>query len=866
MVDSRSNQSEAAVVQEEEYRERYGFSDTFEYAFKSRKGLDEDIVREISRIKGEPEWMLEKRLAGYKQFKLEPTPQWGADLNNIDYDDIYYYLNPTNKKSDSWDAVPEEIKRTFDRLGIPEAERKFFAGAEAQYDSEVVYSHIKETLEKDGVIFISTDEAVKRYPEIVKRYFGTVVPPTDNKFAALNTAVWSGGSYIFVPKGVKVEMPLQAYFRINTEKAGQFERTLIIADEGADVTYVEGCFTAGTEIVTREGLKPIEGIKIGDEVLTHNGRYMKVYHAQVRSYNGKLFTIEYYGDTSKKIEVTDEHPFLVARRKRNEYKNKIWEIEWVRADKIDKYDYLAIPIDRNTISKDEREFEIKMKTRWHEIVSKLPIKTDDDFFRLVGYYLSEGSVGGQLGDNYLVFTFNKSEMGYIFDAASLLERYFDKKPSVQKEYKNGIGIVLSSTVAAKFFKEQFGKGAENKHMPEWVLHEDIEKQKELIRGMWRGDGSFMNKNYVVGAKRMFRINTISKVLARQLRNVLLRLNIFSSINVQIRDGPRKNMYCIYIGGENLNWFANLMSFDIKEEIEVGDMKMLSASSFVRTTSSYAQIVGDYAFVPIKDISSREVQNLNVYNFSVQEDESYVANGVAVHNCTAPIYMSSSLHAAVVEIVAKKNAHVRYITIQNWSKNVYNLVTQRAFAYENAFVEWIDTNIGSRANMKYPSVFLKERGARGSVLSVAVAGQNQVQDSGGKIYHLAPDTTSQIISKGVSAGNGMTTYRGLLHVDRNATNAKSTVRCEALLLDEESKTNTFPYMEIDRDDATIMHEASTGKVGEKELFYLMSRGLSEEEALTTIVLGFLDLLARALPLEYSLELKRLVKLDMSKSVG
>jgi Fe-S cluster assembly protein SufB len=474
MVDGKGR-GKAPLVQDADYKKRYGFSDKFEYTFKSRKGIDEDIVREISKIKGEPDWMLEKRLMGYSQFQLKPTPTWGADLSSIDYNDIYYYLEPTDKKSSSWDKVPEEIKRTFDKLGVPEAERKFFAGAEAQYDSEVVYSHIKDELAKDGVIFVSTDEAVKRYPEMIKRYFGTVIPSTDNKFAALNTAVWSGGTFLYVPKGVRVKMPLQTYFRINTEKAGQFERTLIVADEGADVTFIEGC-------------------------------------------------------------------------------------------------------------------------------------------------------------------------------------------------------------------------------------------------------------------------------------------------------------------------------------------------------------------------------------------------------TAPIYMSSSLHAAVVEIIAKKNAHVRYVTIQNWSKNVYNLVTQRAFAHENAFVEWLDANIGSKVNMKYPSIYLKERGARGSVLSVAVAGQDQVQDNGGKIYHLAPETTSQIISKSVSAGNGMTTYRGLLHIDKSAAKVKSTVRCDALLLGEDSKTNTFPYMEAYSEDATITHEARTGKIGDEELFYLMSRGLSEQEAVTAVIMGFIDPLASELPLEYSVELKRLIKLDMPKSVG
>ncbi|MGI0100732.1 MAG: SufD family Fe-S cluster assembly protein [Candidatus Micrarchaeaceae archaeon] len=296
------------------------------------------------------------------------------------------------------------------------------------------------------------------------------------------------------------------------------------------------------------------------------------------------------------------------------------------------------------------------------------------------------------------------------------------------------------------------------------------------------------------------------------------------------------------------------------EISYGNTKMIGMMQ------AATEMSGVYSIISVRRISATEVRDLPVYNFGVEEDESYVACGVAVHNCTAPIYMSSSLHSAVVELVAHKNSHIRYVTIQNWSKNVYNLVTQRAFAYENAHVEWIDGNIGSKLNMKYPSVFLKERGARGEIMSIAVAGPKQVQDSGGKIYHLAPDTTSQIISKSVSSGDGVTTYRGLLHIGKNASNVKSTVRCDALLLDEESKTNTYPYMEVNREDATITHEASTGKVGEEQLFYLMSRGLSEEDALTTVVLGFLDPLARALPLEYSLELRRLIKLDMSNSVG
>lgn len=469
------NEGLEEVVEKKEYVDKYGFYQDVSYT-EFPKGLSEDVIRRISKLKGEPEWMLEKRLTAYKIFESKPMPQWGADLNGIKFEDFYYYMSPkAQKESDKWDNVPEDIKQTFDKLGVPQAERKFFAGAEAQFDSSVVYSHINAELEKLGVIFTDTDTAVKKYPELMKKYWGKIIPPTDNKFAALNTATWSGGSFIYVPKGVKVPMPLNAYFRINAKNSGQFERTLIIADEGADVVYLEGC-------------------------------------------------------------------------------------------------------------------------------------------------------------------------------------------------------------------------------------------------------------------------------------------------------------------------------------------------------------------------------------------------------TAPVYASNSLHSAVVELVALKNSHIRYVTIQNWSKNVYNLVTQRAHAAQGARVEWIDANIGSKINMKYPSIMLQGEGASGEVLSIALAGENQVQDSGGKIYHLASNTTSKIISKSVSKGSGVTSFRGLLHVAKNAANVKSHVSCDALLLDDDAKTNTYPYNQINRSDAMISHEAKVGKISDEEIFYLMSRGISEDDATAMIVLGFIEDLTKVLPLEYSLELKRLIKLDTSKGVG
>jgi len=455
---------------------KYDFKDSTEmYVHLSKKGLTKDTVREISQLKDEPQWMLDFRLRAYDVFMKKPMPQWGGDLNKIDFQNIYYYAKASDKTEKNWDDVPENVKNTFDKLGIPEAEKKFLAGVGAQYESEVVYHNLRDDLAKQGVLFLDTDTALKEHPEIFKKYFSKIIPPEDNKFAALNSAVWSGGSFIYIPPGVKVDMPLQAYFRINAENIGQFERTLIIADEGSEVHYIEGC-------------------------------------------------------------------------------------------------------------------------------------------------------------------------------------------------------------------------------------------------------------------------------------------------------------------------------------------------------------------------------------------------------TAPVYSSESLHSAVVELVAHKDAKLRYTTIQNWSNDVYNLVTKRAYAYEGATVEWIDGNIGSKLTMKYPGIYLMGRKAYGETLSIAFAGKNQHQDTGAKMVHLAPDTTSKITSKSVSRANGRSTYRGLLRVRKGATNVKATVRCDALLLDDTSKTDTYPYMEINQEDATVTHEATVGKIGDEQIFYLMSRGFTEEEALSLIVNGFMEPFTKELPMEYAVELNRLIKLEMDNSVG
>jgi Fe-S cluster assembly protein SufB len=454
---------------------QFGFSDPETFVFKSRKGLDESVVRQISSLKGEPEWMLAFRLKAFNHYQDRPMPTWGAELSDLDLDDIYYYVKPTEGEGRTWEEVPDTIKNTFNKLGIPEAEQKYLSGVGAQYDSEMIYHNVQENLEKQGVIFLSIEEGLRQHPDLFREYFSTVVPIQDNKFAALNSAVWSGGSFVYIPPGVKVDLPLQAYFRLNVANIGQFERSLIIADEGAQVHYVEGC-------------------------------------------------------------------------------------------------------------------------------------------------------------------------------------------------------------------------------------------------------------------------------------------------------------------------------------------------------------------------------------------------------TAPLYSTNSFHSGVIEIVVKRNARVRYTTIQNWSSNVYNLVTQRAKIYQNGTMEWVDANLGSKTTMKYPSCFLMEPGAHGEILSVAFAGPGQHQDAGGKVIHFAPNTSSKITSKSISRGDGRSSYRGLLKVLSAAEGARSNVVCDALLLDPESRSDTYPYIEVNAFDVNIGHEASVSKVGEDQLFYLMSRGLSQEEATTMVVSGFIEPLVKELPMEYAVEMNRLIQLQMIGSVG
>ena len=857
------SQNQELTLLNSDYEKKYGFKDDIKAVFQTIPGLTEDTVRTISEHKKEPAWMLDLRLKAYKIFLSKPMPSWGADLSTIDFNKITYYLSGSNKKSDSWNDVPEKIKKTFERLGIPEAEQKFLGGVGAQFESEVVYHKLREDLEKKGVVFMDTDTALKKHEALFRQWFGKVVPAGDNKFAALNTAVWSGGSFVYIPPGVQVDVPLQAYFRINAQNMGQFERTMIIVDKGASVHYIEGCFVKGTPIITNKGTKNIEEIKVNDAVLTHALQYRRVYKTQKKKYTGKLYSLKYCSDSRQEMQVTEEHPLYIVPKQKAEYKNTDWTPQWTPTKDVCVGDYVVLPIDRTVLSQDKRLFSIQLGRGRHGFKTiEVPLVIDKEFFRLAGYYLAEGSI---ISEHYLTFTFNKKEHEYIDDVKELCEKVFGKEPREQAPYNNGISLVLSSTIAARIFKQLFGSGAQHKSLPVWMLHELPEKQAELLKGWFRGDGNTCLKKYSSGRKRMFRICTTSTLLAEQMRQLLLRLNILSSINVWKRTSPRHDLYALYVGGEYFTGFAQLVGSKFTEEEH--ELATTSGNQVLATKLvSHGTIKGSYAFVPIRSIKHASATDKDVYNFSVEQDESYVSNGILVHNCTAPVYSTDSLHTAVVEVIALPGSKVRYTTIQNWSSDVYNLVTKRAFAYENAVVEWIDGNLGSKTTMKYPSVYLLGKGARADILSVAYAGRGQHQDAGGKAVHLAPNTQSRIVSKSVAKDGGRTSYRGFLKVAKNCPGAVSNVRCDALLLDPLSRSDTYPTMKIDEKDVTIGHEATVGRVGDEQLFYLRSRGLTESEALAMIVLGFIAEFTKQLPMEYAIELNKLIQLDMEGSVG
>ncbi|HVH15767.1 MAG TPA: SufD family Fe-S cluster assembly protein, partial [Candidatus Angelobacter sp.] len=731
---------------------KYDFKDPEKYVFKSEKGLSRQTVEQISDMKKEPEWMKKFRLRAYEHFVKRPMPQWGGDLAHIDFNDIYYYLRPTDKVENKWEDVPDKIKKTFDRLGIPEAEKKFLAGVGAQYESEVVYHSLLKHLQDKGVIFCDTDTAVKLHPELVKKHFGTIIPPEDNKLAALNSAVWSGGSFIFVPEGVKVDLPLQAYFRINAANMGQFERTLIIADNYADVQYIEGCLPYEEKISTGQSMMQIGGVMPDDVVVNGEGEETLVRSVRVRDYEGELVEVTPLSSRNA-FRLTPEHPVLTVQRKhvyatrrqrdgwlREVDPEKLLETEpyYLPAGQLERGDFLVFPVNKE--SEDNPAYSTEL-------------------LRLLGYYLAEGSafVHKSLGVAVTELAFGAHEKAIVDEVSGLVTKLTGRSPSLIK-YKSGLTLVSYSKELMETCLRECGKGASSKKLSRNIMRLPPEKQRHILQTYLKGDGSVYTKN-----RTLVRASTASEQLAFQLQELFARQGIYASIN--LRKGGEDA-----IAGRRIN----------RRDQYVISYSLDKKWSAVRKTANHF-------LVPIKRIRMFPHKG-KVYNIEVADSsQSYLARGFAVHNCTAPVYSKDALHSAVVEIIAKKGAKVRYTTLQNWSSDVYNLVTKRAYAYEDATVEWIDANVGSKLTMKYPSVYLVGPRAKAEIVSVAFAGKDRHQDTGAKAVHLAPYTSSRITAKSVSKDGGLTTYRGLVHVAKGAVGVKSSVRCDALLMDDRSKT-------------------------------------------------------------------------------
>ena len=771
---------------------QYGFHDDVAYLKETKRGLTRDTVEEISRFKDEPAWMLEYRLRAYDHFLARPMPQWGGQLNDIDFGKIVYYRKPSEREEKSWDDVPDKIKETFERLGIPEAERKFLAGVGAQYDSEVVYHSVKEELSKLGVVFMGTDQGLREYPELFRKYFGTVVPAEDNKFSALNSAVWSGGSFVYVPKGVEVPLPLQAYFRINGENTGQFERTLIIVDEGAKVHYIEGCtapiyatdslHSAVVEVLALKGSKvryttiqnwsrdvynlvtkrahahenatvewvdantgcltpdtlvlknndivPIESIRPGDHVYSLTPEF-EIGRSLVTA--TKLNPAEPVFDLTlknhRRVRATANHPFLVLRKE-----GRARRVGWLPVASIVDGDEIAVAgrIPDHGVSHRFDPVPPRPRSRKPFIA---PEESTEDLMWLLGFYLGDGYLDGP---SRVAFAVPDSD-----PAAPRVVELVDRLFGLRLSRARGVVLrVWSATFADWLAAAGFSGNARTKRIPAWVNRLPHGQKRALIDGYIAADG------HIRPGHRNVSITSASPGLLEQVRQLAISAGLNpSKISDQVLDAP-------------------------------------------------------VHFVPVADIAYAGEQE--TVDIEVEGTANFIANGVFAHN--------------------------------------------------------------SRLTMKYPSIYLVGRNATAEIVSVAFAGHDQHQDTGAKAVHLAPDTRSRIVSKSVSKDGGRATYRGTVKVAPGATNVTASVRCDALLLDEDSRSDTYPYIDIQENDTTMTHEATVGKVSADQIFYIMSRGMTENEATNLVVQGFLEVFTKELPMEYAIEFNRLVKLEMEGSLG
>jgi Fe-S cluster assembly scaffold protein SufB len=859
---------------------KWGFSKPENYVFKSRKGLSHEIVEEISQLKGEPQWMRDFRHKSLDLFLKRPMPTWGGDLSGIDFEDIYYYVKPTEQAGATWDDLPEEIKDTFEKLGIPEAERKYLAGVGAQYESEVIYHKVREDLERQGVIFVDPNTGLREHEDLFRKYFATVIPPNDNKFAALNSAVWSGGSFIYIPKGVRVEIPLQAYFRINARNMGQFERTLIIADEDSYVHYVEGCtaptytsdslhsavveiiihknarvryttiqnwsknvynlvtkravahegatmewvdgnlgcLSEGSAVTTPTGIKTIEALEVGDKVLSYDesaGQFcFRVVTAKRFSGMQPVHTVS-IGE--RKLQVTANHPFYSYGYEANAPKKLgRYRLGYVRADHLKEaivprvsLDYgashkLEVPsLTTEFASRNQYATDLTMSRTRTARMSSMEHTTDDTMW-LFGYWVGDGNIEVKAAQTEGITRYAK--VGF-------------STPTTDRARERLMGTM--ATLIATPPTER----ADGNHLA-WSSKELAEffhlngfkgsaRTKRVPSWVWSLPES-ERLAFVAGyldadgsvLRGRFSLKSANRGLLEDIASLLVTLGVTSRLYTEYAE-PR--------------------------QVEIMGISAIAHSSYRLVFAADTRLLAHVSAV-LRVQAEREApttpNNRNVGRSSIALPEAVEIVDVTVSEPTAE-------------------------PVPTWDIEVEgtgNFVSQ-GFIVHN-----------SKLTMKYPAVWLMGQHARGEVLSVAFASDGQHQDAGGKVVHVAPNTSSQIVSKSISKGSGRSSYRGLLKVQKGATNVKSNVRCDALLLDEASRTDTYPYIEIEEEDVEIGHEATVSKVGEEQLFYLMSRGLSESEAYSMIVSGFIEPIAKELPLEYAVELNRLIQLEMSGSVG
>jgi Fe-S cluster assembly protein SufB len=808
-------------------------------------GLDENVIRLISAKKGEPEFLTEWRLKAFAHWRTMQEPTWAhVHYAPIDYQSISYYSAPKRKNDGpkSLDEVDPKLLETYDKLGIPLHERARLAGVavDAVFDSVSVATTFKAKLAEAGVIFCSFSEAVRSHPELVRQYLGTVVPYRDNFFATLNSAVFSDGSFVYVPKGVHCPMELSTYFRINAANTGQFERTLVIADEGAYVSYLEGCLPEWEEISCGDELRCIRDVAIDDLVLNERGEEAGVGKIMRRGFHGELVDIT-PRSSGNRFHVTPEHPVLAIRRdsvRRSLRRGNRWPDvdpkrldravpDFVPAGDLKAGDLLVFPI--NQIERDDATLS-------------------DDFLRLLGYYVAEGCATMFNGCKAVEICFGDHEQELADDVSALIERLTGKRPSRTHDRKrHGIYLVVYSNDLWDRLVEHGGKYAAGKRFSKAVMDLPPARQKLAIDTYYLGDGSIS----IDGSLTRLRAMTVSRQLAFQLQEMLSRQGVFAYMNVR-----------------------EAFDEDMKDGRTIHHSKRYTLFYAQNTRARRAIRRDGYFLVPVTRVG-RQPYDGYVYNFETRtEPHSYLVKGFAVHNCTAPMRDENQLHAAVVELVALKDAEIKYSTVQNWYPGdengvggIFNFVTKRGDCRgANSKISWTQVETGSAITWKYPSCILRGENSVGAFYSVAVANNYQQADTGTKMIHIGRNTRSTIISKGISAGHGQNAYRGLVRIMPTARGARNYTQCDSLLLGDQCGAHTFPYIESREQSARVEHEATTSKISEDQLFYCRQRGLSEEDAVNMIVNGFCREVFKELPMEFAVEAQNLLNVSLEGAVG